>query len=411
MNIRIGVACAALAGALAGCAQQPVQTSAPDLLTLDTHVDIPLDYMREPRYDVGGDSVLKVDLGKMERGGLDGAFFIIYVGQGPLTEAGYADAVAQAERKYSAIALMLDKYPDRIRLATTPAQVRDNQARGLLSAMIGIENPYSLGHDLARLDTAHARGARYVGLTHVGNNAVCSSANPDTEAGEPAHNSAQDPGMSEFGRALVARANALGMMVDVSHASDKCVLDAIAASRAPVFASHSSARGLVDVPRNLPDDLLRAIADDDGVVQAVAYYEFVKHDPARQAAEEALQQEIAGQAGAAEFDWDVHGELPALAAGMARIQREHPLATLQEYVDHIDYMVELIGVDHVGIASDFDGGGEVTGWMDASESPHVTAELRKRGYTDSDIAKLWGGNLRRVWQAAGDVAARGSVTP
>lgn len=411
MNIRIGVACAALAGALAGCAQQPVQTSAPDLLTLDTHVDIPLDYMREPRYDVGGDSELKVDLGKMERGGLDGAFFIIYVGQGPLTEAGYADAVAQAERKYSAIALMLDKYPDRIRLATTPAQVRDNQAHGLLSAMIGIENPYSLGHDLSRLDTAHARGARYVGLTHVGNNAVCSSANPDTEAGEPAHNSAQDPGMSEFGRALVARANALGMMVDVSHASDKCVLDAIAASRAPVFASHSSARGLVDVPRNLPDELLRAIADDDGVVQAVAYYEFVKHDPARQAAEEALQQEIARQSGAAEFDWDVHGELPALTAGMARIQREHPLATLQEYVDHIDYMVELIGVDHVGIASDFDGGGEVTGWMDASESPNVTAELRKRGYSDSDIAKLWGGNLLRVWQAAGDAAAGESGAP
>src|SRR5690606_178692 len=128
----------------------------------------------------------------------------------------------------------------------------------------------------------------------------------------------------------VARANALGMVVDVSHASDKCVLDAIAASRAPVFASHSSARGLVDVPRNLPDDLLRAIADDGGVVQAVAYYEFVKHDPARQAAEKALQQEIAREAGAGEFDWDVHGELPALAAGMARIEREHPLATLQE---------------------------------------------------------------------------------
>ncbi|MGQ4659705.1 membrane dipeptidase [Lysobacter sp. F6437] len=411
MNIRIGVACAALAGALAGCAQQPVQTAAPDLLTLDTHVDIPLDYMREPRYDVGGDSVLKVDLGKMERGGLDGAFFIVYVGQGPLTEAGYADAVAQAERKYSAIALMLDKYPDRIRLATTPAQIRDNQASGLLSAMIGIENPYSLGHDLSRLDTAHARGARYVGLTHVGNNSVCSSANPDAEAGEPAHNSAQDPGMSEFGRALVARANALGMMVDVSHASDKCVLDAIAASRAPVFASHSSARGLVDVPRNLPDDLLRAIADDDGVVQAVAYYEFVKHDPARQAAEEALKQEIARQSGAEEFDWDVHGELPALTAGMARIQREHPLATLQEYVDHIDYMVDLIGIDHVGIASDFDGGGEVTGWMDASESPNVTAELRRRGYSDADIAKLWGGNLMRVWQAAGDAAGSGAGAP
>jgi membrane dipeptidase len=380
-------------------------------LTIDTHVDIPLDYMREPRYDVGGDSVLKVDLAKMERGGLDAAFFVVYVGQGPLTDGGYAEAVAQAERKYSAIAMMLEKYPDRIRLATTPAQVRDNHARGLLSATIGIENAYSLGRDLSRLDTAHRRGAGYVGLTHVGNNAVCSSANPDAAAGEPAHNSADDPGMSAFGRELVARANALGVMVDVSHASDRCVRDAIAASRAPVFASHSSARALVDVPRNLPDELLRAIADDGGVVQAVAYYEFVKHDPARTAAEKALQHEVARAAGAEEFDWDVHGELPAFVDGMARIQRDHPLATLEQYVDHIDYMVELVGVDHVGIASDFDGGGEVTGWMDASETPNVTAELRRRGYSEADIAKLWGGNLLRVWQAAIDAADTGQGAP
>ena len=163
MNIRIGLLCAALAASIAGCAHAPIPAAAP--LTLDTHVDIPLDYMRDPRYDIGGDSALQVDLGKMERGGLDAAFFVIYVGQGPLTAEGYADAVAQADRKYSAIHLMLERYPDRIRLATTPAQVRGNHAAGLLSAMIGIENAYSLGHELSRLDDAYARGARYVGMT------------------------------------------------------------------------------------------------------------------------------------------------------------------------------------------------------------------------------------------------------
>src|SRR5690606_9582838 len=182
MTVRKHCLAAALSAlVLAGCAAEPAQQAADaapaaaaaepvDILTIDTHVDIPLDYMRDPRFDVGTDTPLQVDLGKMERGGMDAAFFVIYVGQGPLTPEGYAKAVAQAERKYSAIEMMLEKYPDRIRAATTPQQVRDNHAAGLLSAMIGIENSYSLGHDLARIDAAYARGARYLGLVHAGNN-------------------------------------------------------------------------------------------------------------------------------------------------------------------------------------------------------------------------------------------------
>ena len=395
---------------LAGCAT-PARHEAPRPLTLDTHVDIPLDYMREPRYDAGGDSVLQVDLGKMERGGLDAAFFVIYVGQGPLTPAGYADAVAQAERKYSAIELLLAKYPDRIRAAITPQQVRDNHAQGLLSAMIGIENSYSLGHDLARIDAAYARGARYLGLVHVGNNDLCTSSAPNVDKGEPAWGSTGDAGMSDFGRAAVARANALGIMVDVSHASDNCVRDALAASKAPIIASHSSARALVDHKRNLPDDLLRAIAAKGGVIQAVAYKEFVKHDPARAAAEKALQEQVAKQAGDAEYDSEKHDALSAMVEGMARIQREHPLATLDEYLDHIQHIAEVAGIDHVGIAADFDGGGGITGWMDASQTGNVTAGLRKRGFSEADIAKIWGGNLLRVWQAAIDEAARERGAP
>jgi membrane dipeptidase len=421
MTVRKHCLAAALSAlVLAGCAAEPAQQAADaapaaaaaepvDILTIDTHVDIPLDYMRDPRFDVGTDTPLQVDLGKMERGGLDAAFFVIYVGQGPLTPEGYAKAVAQAERKYSAIEMMLEKYPDRIRAATTPQQVRDNHAAGLLSAMIGIENSYSLGHDLARIDAAYARGARYLGLVHAGNNDLCTSSAPNVERGEPEWGSPGDTGMSDFGRQAVARANALGMMVDVSHASDNCMRDALEVSKAPIIASHSSARALVDHKRNIPDDILRAIGEKGGVVQAVAYKEFVKHDPARAAAERALQAEVAKLAGDAEYDDSKHDSLPAMAEGMARIQQEHPLATVQEYVDHIEHIARVAGIDHVGIAADFDGGGGVTGWMDATETGNVTAELRKRGFSDADIAKIWGGNLLRVWQQVIDVAAADST--
>lgn len=388
--------------ALAVLAGMPAQAHEP--LTIDSHVDIPDAYMREPRFDAGTDTQLRVDLGKMERGGLDAAFFVIYVEQGPLTAEGYARAMASAARKYSAIELMLERYPDRIRLARTPAEVIANHEAGVLSAMIGIENGYSLGRRLDMLDAAHARGARYLGLTHGGHNAICTSSAAREHLGdEPAG----DRGLSNFGRSVVRRANALGVMVDVSHASDACVRNVLAASTAPIIASHSSARALVDHARNLPDDLLRAVAAKGGVVQAVAYREFVKHDPARAEAEAALQARVAASAGAGEFDSVLHGALPENVEGMREIEARHPMATLDEYIDHIAHMVEVAGIDHVGIASDFDGGGQVTGWSDATETPNVAAALRARGFTDAGVASLWGGNLLRVWREVERVANDG----
>lgn len=375
------------------------QTAPPDPpITIDTHVDIPFTYMREPRFDVGKDTPLLVDLGKMERGGLNAAFFVIWVPQHKLDAAGYAKAVNQAEEKYEAIGRMLMMYPDRIRLATSPEQAMANRKAGLLSAMIGIENAYSLGHDLHRLDAAYDRGARYVGLVHVGNNDLCTSSLPDKDNGEPAMNSKGDHGMTGFGRQVVARANALGIMVDISHASDACVRDALAVSRAPLIASHSGARAVLDHPRNLPDDLLRAIAAKGGVIQAVAYKEFLKNDPGREAAEKKLQAEVAHQAGDKEYDSDKHDYLPAMAAGMAKIQQQFPLPTVDDYVKQIRHIADVAGIDHVGIASDFDGGGGITGWKDASETRNVTAALRRAGFSDADIAKIWGGNLLRVWR-------------
>jgi microsomal dipeptidase-like Zn-dependent dipeptidase/CubicO group peptidase (beta-lactamase class C family) len=365
-------------------------------LTLDTHVDIPLSYMHDATFDAGKDGPLKVDLPKMRRGGLDAAFFVVYVEQGPLTPAGYAKAVAQAARKYDAIDLMLKRYPDQIRLARTPDDVRANKAAGRLSAMVAIENSYSLGHDLKRLDAAYARGARYVGLAHVGNNDLCGSSLPSKDLGDKPDSNL---GLSDFGRQVVRRANALGMMVDISHASDACVRDVLALSTAPIIASHSSARAITDHPRNLPDELLKAIADKGGVIQAVAYKEFLKKDPAREAAEKALQARVAREAGDKAYDSEKHDYLPAYTEGMRAIQREHPLATLDDFLDHIQHMVKVAGIDHVGIASDFDGGGEITGWMDASETRNVTAGLKRRGFSDADIAKIWSGNLLRVWSA------------
>lgn len=405
MDARIGSSLSAfLAMVLAACGSVPaVRPAGQAPLTLDTHVDIPDDYMRQPRFESGESSVLKVDLGKMERGGLDGVFFVIFVEQGPLTEHGYAAAVVKAERKYSAIEIMLQRYPERIRLARTPEDVIANHAAGKLSAMIGIENGYSLGHDLARIDAAHARGASYLGLVHVGNNDLCTSSLPDTELGEPAQAAI---GISEFGRAAVRRANALGMMVDVSHASDACVRDVLRISSAPIIASHSSARALVDHPRNLSDDLLQAIAAGGGVVQVVAYKEFVKADPGRAAAEKALQAEVAKQAGDTEYDSEKHDYLPAMDTGMARIQAQFPLATLDDYLNHIQHVAQIAGIEHVGIASDFDGGGGITGWFDATQTRAVTAGLRRSGFNEADIGRIWSGNLLRVWS---DVARAASA--
>jgi membrane dipeptidase len=382
---------------LAACATTPAQEGrepATDLLTVDSHVDIPDAYMREPRFDAGADSVLQADLAKMRQGGLDSIFLVVYVGQGPLTEPGYAEAVAKAENKFSAIDRLLQKYPDRIRVAKTPAQMRANHEAGLLSAAIGVENGYALGHDLARLDEFHARGASYLGLVHAGDNDLCTSSAPDAKLGQPVPAVA---GLTEFGRQVVRRANEIGVMVDVSHASDACIRDALQASVAPIIASHSSARALVAHPRNLPDELAKAIAEKGGVIQVVAYREFVKTDPERYAAQEKLEAEIAHRAGDAEYDSEKHEYLPSTKLALAELERQHPLATVEHFVDHIRYLVDLVGVDHVGIASDFDGTGGVTGWMDASQTGNVTAALRRRGFSDADIAKIWGGNLLRTW--------------
>jgi membrane dipeptidase len=383
-----GTALVLALGSTAAAAQQDPP------ITLDTHVDIPFAYMHEPRFDVGKATPLQVDLDKMRRGGLDAVFFIVYVDQGPLTPEGWAHAVAQAQQKYDDIDLMVKTYPEQIRLATTPDQVRANKKAGRLSAMIGVENGYSLGHDIKNLDAAYKRGARYVGLAHMGNNDLCSSSTPEASLGDTP---LPDYGITDFGRSVVKRANQLGIMVDVSHSSDACVREVLALSTSPVIASHSSSRALDRHPRNLSDELLRAIAAKGGVIQAVAVQEFIRLDPAREMAIKALQAQVAKQAGDKHFDSEKHEYLPTYIEGMKRIDAALPPSNVDDYVAHIKHMVEVAGIDHVGIASDFDGGGGLAGWSDATQTRNVTAALRRAGFNDADIAKIWGGNLLRVW--------------
>ncbi len=369
-----------------------------DVITIDTHDDISSDFATAES-DPGEREGRRVTLPKMREGGLDVAFFVVYVGQTERTRENYAEAQAEALRKFDAIHRLTDQmYPDEIGFAWTPDDVERLHAEGKLVATIGIENGYSIGTDLSLLEDYHARGARYFGLTHIGHNDLADSSIPRENLGDAEE---EHGGLSELGKLAIAEANRLGMMVDVSHASGKTAIQAARRSRAPVIASHSAVRALADSPRNLTDEELEAIRDNGGVVQIVAFDGYVKIPSAEK---EAAIDELRANA---EFDtWGAATpeQRSAYREARAKIDDEFPGATLSDFVDHIDYAVDLIGIDHVGISSDFDGGGGVTGWEDASEAFNVTLELVRRGYTEEEIRKLWGGNLLRVWRDVEAVA-------
>ena len=342
------------------------------VLTLDTHDDINTDNFTAER-NYASDLPTQLTLPKMEAGGLDVAWLVVYTAQGLLEDAGYAAAYANAIDKFDAIHRLVNEYaPDRTELALTSEDARRIVASGKKAIMIGVENAYSVGNDLSRIEEFHRRGARYMSLAHTG-----PSQFSDAHSGEQDGNWLHD-GLSEMGRQAIAEMNRLGIMVDISHPSKASIMQTLELTQAPVIASHSSARGISDVSRNLDDEQLRAVAENGGVVHAVALRRFVN----------------AGKAQARR-----HAE----GAGD---ETEAPDVDVADFVDHIDYMVNLIGLEHVGISSDFDGGGGVAGWDDASETFNVTLELVRRGYTEEEIGQLWSGNLLRVLDEVQAVAAR-----
>jgi membrane dipeptidase len=405
----IGLAAAVLLAGCVGAAKEEAEVARAReihdrVLTLDTHVDIPFNYATD-EVDPGVRGRHQVDLPKMREGGLDAAFFIVYVGQGPRTVEGNANAKASAMTKFDAIRRMTyELYPDQIELAYTAADVERIHESGKLVAAIGIENGYVIGRDLSLIETYHDLGARYMTLAHGGHNDISDSATP--RAGEPA---AEYNGLSEFGEEVVAELNRVGIMVDVSHISKDAMLHAIRVSKAPVIGSHSSTRALADVARNMDDEQLLALKANGGVVQMCALDGFVKVPaPERGEAIRALREElgIVGRDGLRNLTPE---QRTTYDERMAAIETKWPRANISDFADHIDYAVNLIGIDHVGIASDFDGGGGITGWNDASETFNLTLELVRRGYSEEEIAKLWGGNLLRVWGEVERVAAESRV--
>ncbi|HET9065344.1 MAG TPA: dipeptidase [Gemmatimonadales bacterium] len=386
------------------------------VLSIDTHVDIsPANFRVDaPNY---GDRLprTQVDLTKMEEGGLGGAFLIVYVGQSDsLTPAGFAAAKAQAMEKFAAIHRLVDSIaPARAELALTAADATRIHAAGKRVIFIGIENGFPIGSDLSNVAAFYALGGRYMSLAHNGHSQL-SDSNTGERDGIWLHH-----GLSPLGRDVVREMNRVGMMIDISHPSKESMMQTLEITTAPIIASHSGVRALCDHSRNLDDEQLRALARNGGVAQIVAFSGYVRcdatRDPARQVDMAALRTDF-GLDGLSRAAAQAHLEAMPDARRNAYLEklrqisdRRYPgdiVATVSDFVDHIDYAVKIMGVDHVGIASDFDGGGGVEGWRSADESLNVTRELVRRGYSEQDIAKIWGGNLLRVMSEVQAAAGR-----
>ncbi|MFS4491908.1 dipeptidase [Maribacter sp. 2308TA10-17] len=387
------------------------------VITIDTHDDINVkNFTDSINYTQRLDT--QVNLPKMEEGGLDVAWLIVYTGQDSLTDAGYAKAKDNAISKFDAIhKLCEDIAPEKIEIALTSADVKRIDAAGKKVAMIGVENAYPIGTDMSNFQKYHELGARYISLAHNGHSQFS-----DSNTGEAdslwLHN-----GLSDLGKDAVKEMNRLGIMIDVSHPSKEAFNQMIALSKAPLIASHSSARALCNHSRNLDDDQLQMLKKNGGVVQTVAFSSYLnteKHEARAEKIKE-IEKVVMDSMGMESISrkevmalptdkrdafitkyMQVRGIVDAKTKTMTGLP---PAVDVGDFVNHIDYMVKLIGIDHVGISSDFDGGGGIEGWSDASETFNVTLELVKRGYTEDEIAQLWGGNLMRVLDEVQAVAA------
>ena len=378
------------------------------VITLDTHCDINIKNFTDTiNYTQNLES--QITLPKMKSGGLDVAWFIVYTGQDSLTDIGYKNAYVNAMSKFNAIhKLVNDIAPDQIELALNSEDVRRIQATGKKVAMIGIENGYPIGTDISNVEKFYNLGGRYMSLAHNGHSQL-SDSNTGEEDNIWLHN-----GLSELGKLVIVEMNRLGMMVDISHPSKEAMLQMIELSKAPIIASHSSARALCDHSRNLDDEQLLLLKENGGVIQTVAFSSYLNTEKynTRDESLKVISNQIADSLGTKILDWTEVNKLESSKreeyynfydkmsrirkAKVAKIDNLPPAVDVNDFVDHIDYLVNLIGINHVGISSDFDGGGGIEGWNDASETFNVTLELVKRGYTEEQISKLWSENLLRV---------------
>lgn len=363
-----------------------------EMISIDTHNDTPMRFIRQG-FDFSGvhntARSSSVDLLKMKTGGLDGAFFAAFIGQGDCTPEKYKKVNARVLEILGAIHTQVAKFDSLAGIATTPDDIYRLKKEGKRAIYIGVENGYPIGTDITLLKKYYDLGARYVTLCHTSNNQICtSSTSKDT---------LNKSGLTELGVEVVNEMNRLGMIIDVSHVSDSSFYQTLKLSKTPVIASHSCARAICNNPRNLTDNMLVALAKKGGVIQMCILSDYVKvveknakSDSARVALRKKynnFQNLTPAQDSLATIEWYQNEE-----------KFPQKKATVADVVDHIDHIVKVVGIDYVGIGTDFDGGGGVNGCKDASQMKNITIELLRRGYSDADIKKIWGENFIRVFR-------------
>ena len=376
------------------------------MFTVDTHVDTPgrlaAGFDLSSAHPTGTQGAGCLDFPRMKAGGLASAFFAVFVSQGPCTAEGRAKAKQKAMDQLDRLDRMFETHSALCERALSPAQAKRIAGTGRRAIFLGMENGYPLGLDVGLVEAFHARGIRYITLCHTSDNDLCDSSTGKREG--------PDRGLSAFGAQVVRHMNDRGMLVDISHASDQSVRDVLTLTRAPIIASHSCARALCDHPRNMPDELLKAIKANGGVVQLCILGDYVKTHAPNPEFDQALQR-LEARVKTQYGGWD---KLPDAATEAALTQEyeklfeqfPRDLPTVKDAVDHIDHLVKLMGIDHVGIGTDFDGGGGLADCRDVSQLPRITEELLRRGYSEAAIRKIWGGNLVRVFEQALTVAER-----
>ena len=362
------------------------------ILTVDTHCDTPMAIL-DDNFDIGkrnNPPQSRVDFSRMTEGGLDAIFFAAFTGQRERTPENIENAYKMANQMIDATYEVCQKYNNMAEVAINSKDALSLEKQGKRAIYIGMENGFPLGTDIKRVKEFYDRGVRYITLCHSSNNDICDSS---TDRKGPEHN-----GLSEFGNEVVKEMNDLGMMIDVSHISDKAFYDVIKLSKAPVIASHSSVRTIAHHNRNMTDDMIKALAKNGGVIQICLLDVYIK-DPDTTTVRYQKEKEL-NHIYETRYESMTDDEKKKLREEWRSMRDNYPnvLPTVADCFDHIDYVKNLVCSDYVGIGSDFDGGGGVDGCADVSEFPNITAEMIERGYTEEEISKVWGENFFRVFK-------------
>ncbi len=369
------------------------------VLTVDTHADTPL-RMIEPGFDLAErhdplETGSKVDYPRMKEGGLDAIFFAAFVSQDIRDDDGNERAKKLVIQMIDSVVSSTEQNASLVGLALTPQDAYALEKDGKRAIYLAIENGYPIGSDLKNIELFYDKGVRYITLVHSSNNDIADSATDSSGA--------EHEGLSAFGEEVVKEMNRLGIMVDVSHASDDVFFDAIAVSEAPIIATHSNARSVTEHQRNMSDEMLRLMAENGGVVQMTLLSSYLRDEPPNPERAAALEELRSSMKNVGVMTPEERAER-RLAFNEINEKFPTPLATVKHVVDHIDHMVSIAGIDHVGIGCDFDGGGGIDGVFDASEVVNITIELVRRGYSEEDIEKIWGKNVMRVFEEVQKVA-------